>query len=450
MKLKAMLLLPFLGAACAFGKPTDYPSAGEAILDKILGKFRNAGQGGLYAEKIDAAGNIVTDNNGVSFVWPASHLLRALRWGFKENPDKYRTAFHDFVFSVYRYKSSGSGGAGRQGYAVLPGSVDRFYDDNAVMNVEMALAYAELREAPVLADARMAYDFCSLDHDADWGIPQKPEELGQGKFYSMAVSPVGHGAAILHRLSGDAILLTDAVQFYRHVNDSTNLLKDTVTGLFNQFTFKVNGTWSYTKSVGGILLNGQGQRAYQTTYVLRQALELYAATHEAHYRTDAEAMMKACLKAFYAPGKGLREDAFWGGDDMVDALEDLYEATGDLAWHAYAKDIVGFLVTYGKDSQGWYPSDEDDAKGDWNLDRRQVLPGTIFIMGQSAAAAAILRVAFHEAHPTVAILPSAPGSRLRRRREGRDYLLDGRVRDSGRANQDDARDAWLPGINRLW
>jgi hypothetical protein len=389
--------------SAATAKPVpDFQAAGEALLDKVIARFRNAGQNGLYAEKIDAAEAIDPGNQGVSYVWPASHMLRALRWGAKAAPEKYADRFHDYVFAVYRYKATV---AGRAAYAVLPGSNEQFYDDNAVMLVEMALAYADLREAPVLDDAKMAYAFCHLARDTAWAIPQTPAQLGQGMFYSMAVSPVGHGAAILARVGGGTGYRDDAAQYYARMMDRNRRLLDT-SGLFIQYSFHTGGVWTTAKTVNGTVLEGRGFRAYQTTYVIRLALELYQATGDAKYLMDAKAMMQACLARFYTEGKGLRENGFWGGNDMVDALEDLYEASGESSWHGYARDIVAYLIEHGRDAQGWYPSDEDDAKGDWNLDRKTIGPGTVSMMGQAAAASAMLRVAYASAHPAGVRVPA--------------------------------------------
>ena len=374
----------------------DFRKTGEEILDGMIAKFRNASANNLYAEKIDSAQVIVTDYNGTSFVWPASHVLRALRWGYRVNPIKYARPFRDYVYGVYRYKGIA---LGRQGYAVLPGSSDLFFDDNAVMLVEMALAQIEIPDPPILADAVMAYDFCNLARDTQWGIPQIPAQLGKGMFYSMAISPVGHGAALLHRLTGKPEYLSEAKGYYEALRDPIRLLRDTATDLFNQYTFHVDGVWSYSASVNGSIRDGRGFRAYQSTYVIRLALELHRATGDARYLREAESMTNACLKRSYVPGKGLAENAFWGGNDLIEVLEELYESTGNPAWHETARDIVGWLIAYGKDRAGWYPSDENDARGDWNVDRRAVVPGSTTIMGQAAAASAILQVAWHQANP---------------------------------------------------
>jgi hypothetical protein len=261
------------------------------------------------------------------------------------------------------------------------------------------LAHAEIPDPPILADAVMVYDFCNLVRDGNMGIPQIPSQLGKGMFYSMSISPVGHGAGILHRLTGKPIYLTEAKAYYEALRDSTRLLRDPATGLFHQYTFRTNGQWSFTATLDGRSMDGRGFRAYQSAYVIRLALEVHRATGDMRYLREAESMTNACLKRSYTEGKGLAENSFWGGNDLIEVLEELYAATGNPAWHQTARDIVAWLITYGKDRGGWYPSDEDDAHGAWNVDRRAVVPGATTIMGQAAAASAILQVAWNEAQP---------------------------------------------------
>jgi hypothetical protein len=405
MSIKPILIATLLASLSVSGQTINYQQSGEDLLDKIVARFYNSSQG-LYAEKLDSNEAIVQEFGGISFVWPASHALRGLRWGYKVNPTKYRDAYHSYVYNVYKYKSSYQN---RAGYAVLPGSSDLFFDDNAVMSVEMALADSEFHAAEVRADAQMAYDFCNQQRDENWGLPQVPAQLGQGMFYSMAMSPIAYCASLLHCLGGQEAYRTEAIGYYTQLNDPAHLLKDTASSLFNQYTFCTDGAWSSTKTIDGTAMDGRGLRAYQTTYVIRLALALYRITADSQYLADATTMMNACVNSYYKPGQGLREISFWGGDDMIDALEEMYETTADLSWHAIAKDIVDFLITYGRDQHGWYPGDYDDSKGDWNVDRRTVTPSSVLCMGQTAAASAIFNVAFHELHPvqTRRISPAA-------------------------------------------
>ncbi|RZL11105.1 MAG: hypothetical protein EOO62_12600 [Hymenobacter sp.] len=76
-----------LSTSAAFGQ-NKYQVAGEAILDKLNTKFYNASKQ-LYVEQLDGNENVIVERGGASYVWPASHMLRALRYGALANPAKY-------------------------------------------------------------------------------------------------------------------------------------------------------------------------------------------------------------------------------------------------------------------------------------------------------------------------------------------------------------------------
>lgn len=368
------------------GYDNKYQFYGEKLLDKIRSDFFN-GTVGLYAENIDKNG---TQLQAISYIWPASHMLRALKNGYRINNEKYFNPLRSYSIALDRYISDASG---KIGYAAYPGEKGRFYDDNGLFIIQFAEIYDLIEDNRLLQRAVWAYDFNNNDKDEHWGLPQHENELGQGMFYSMAVNQTGLGAALLYQLTGEEQYLTEAITYYDIQNDPTILLKDPVHELFHQYTFFQNGKWSYTGTLNGQQRNGSGFRAYQTTHVAQLALQLYLITGEDHYLEEAENMVNTCIDFWHTPNQGLREISFWGGNDLIDALIDVYKVTADEYYLDVAKDIIDFLIEYGRDELGYYPSDYDDTYGRWNLDRRGETPETILMMGQAAAASAILRVA---------------------------------------------------------
>jgi hypothetical protein len=105
-------------------------------------------------------------------------------------------------------------------------------------------------------------------------------------------------------------------------------------------------------------------------------------------------MMTKCLAYWYKSSKGLNENSFWGGDDLIDALIDMYDVTAEDNYLVIARDIIDYLIEFGRDYYGYYPSDYNDNYGKWNLDRRNLKPTSFMLMGQAAAASGILRVAY--------------------------------------------------------
>jgi hypothetical protein len=374
-----------LTAPAAFGQSQNkYQVAGEAILDKLNNKFYNASKQ-LYVERIDGNENIIVERGGASYVWPASHMLRALRYGALANSAKYTARLTSYAHALDQYRQNGK-------YAsdIVPGA-DPLYDDNAIVGLALIDAYQQVLPADTGLYNRslIGLNYCLNARDANWGVPQKAPELGWGKFYSQAtILPALH-CALLAKNSANASYLVIAEQYYTLINNPNRLLRNASTNLLNQFSFYNNGSWSLT----GHGENGAGYRAYQTTPNIQLALQLYQRTGNNSYLSDATLMADACLAKWYIPGQGVSEISFWGGSDLVEMLVDFYEVDRNPKWLNAAKNIVDYLIDYGRDQLGYYAGSYNDVDGTWNLDRRYLFPATIQMMGQACAAAAILRVA---------------------------------------------------------
>jgi len=372
-----------LTAPAAFGQ-NKYQVAGEAILDKLNTKFYNASKQ-LYVEQVDGNEDIIVERGGASYVWPASHMLRALRYGALANPAKYTARLKSYAYALDQYRQNGK-------YAsdIVPGA-DPLYDDNAIVGLALLDAYQQVlpTETGLFDRSLIGLNYCLDARDASWGVPQKEAELGWGKFYSQAtILPALH-CALLAKNSTDPKYLDIAKRYYELINDPSRLLRNGSTNLLNQFSFNNNGSWS----LAGHGENGGGYRAYQTTPDIQLALRLYQRTSDSRYLDDATLMANACLKQWYSPGQGVREISFWGGSDMVEMLVDFYEVDRNAKWLDAARNIVDYLIDYGRDQLGYYPGSYSDADGTWNLDRRYLFPARVQMMGQACAAAAILRVA---------------------------------------------------------
>jgi hypothetical protein len=397
LRLALLVTSCLLTASTAFGQ-NKYQVAGEAILDKLNTKFYNASKQ-LYVEQIDGNENVIVERGGVSYVWPASHMLRALRYGALANPAKYTARLKSYAYALDQYQQNGK-------YAsdIVRGA-DPLYDDNAIVGLALMDAYQQVlpTESGIYDRSLIGLKYCLNARDANGGVPQKESELGWGKFYSQAtILPALH-CALLAKDSPDPKYLDIAKSYYESINNVNRKLRDGSTNLLNQFSFFNNGTWSLT----GHGENGGGYRAYQTTPDIQLALKLYQRTGDSRYLDDATVMANACLKQWYTPGKGVSEISYWGGSDMVEMLVDFYEVDHNAKWLDAARNIVDYLIDYGRDQLGYYPSSDKDATGTWNLDRRYLFPNSVQMMGQACAAAAILRVAQATATPLATASASA-------------------------------------------
>lgn len=385
-----------LTASAAFGQ-NKYQVAGEAILDKLNTKFYNASKQ-LYVEQLDGNENVIVERGGVSYVWPASHMLRALRYGALANPAKYTARLKSYAYALDQYRQNGK-------YAsdIVPGA-DPLYDDNAIVGLALLDAYQQVlpTETGLYDRSLIGLNYCLTARDANWGVPQKEAELGWGKFYSQATILPALQCALLAKDNSDPKYLDIAKRYYELINDPSHRLRDGSTNLINQFSFYNNGSWSLT----GHGENGGGYRAYQTTPDVQLALRLYQRTGDSRYLDDATVLADACLRQWYTPGQGVQEISFWGGSDMVEMLVDFYEVDHNAKWLSAARNIVDYLIDYGRDQLGYYPGSYSDADGTWNLDRRYLFPRSVQMMGQACAAAAILRVAQVTATPLASARPT--------------------------------------------
>lgn len=382
-----------------------YQYYGEKLLDQIHDEFYNENNG-LYAESINAELQFV---QATSFVWPASHMLRALKNAWRLNPEKYETRLFNYLDAIDQYKTTKSG---RTGYAVLPeNGGTRFYDDNGQLVMQFCGIYDMTRNITTLDNLKIAYEFNNGIRDAQYAIPQHEDQLGFGMLFSMSVNYTSYAAAKLYEVTEETRYLDEALAYYETENDLSVKIKDAGTKLFNQTSYYQNDTWSLSGIVNGETHWGGGYRAYQTTVVIQNAILLYQITNEEKYLEDANEMMNSCIEMWYKPGQGLSEISFWGGDDMVDALLDLYQETYDTKYLTIASDIMDFLSANNRDMRGYYAGDYDDALGKWNLYRSNRNPSQIDLMGQAAAASSFLNLAFNSENiPTGVNLVATSGN----------------------------------------
>lgn len=374
-----------------------YQYYGEQLLDKIHDEFYNKSNG-LYAESIDASSQFI---QGTSFVWPASHMLRALVNAWKVNPDKYESMLFNYLDAIEKYKTTK---AGRTGFAVLPGNDgERFYDDNGQLMMPFCHIYDLAQDQKTLENLKIAYEFNNGIRDSRYAIPQHENQLGFGMLFSMSVNYTSYAAAKLYQITSETRYLNEALAYYETENDYAVKIKDATTKLFNQASYYQNGNWSLDGIVNGSTQRGGGYRAYQTTVVVQNAILLYKITKEEKYLDDAHEMMSSCIDRWYKPGQGLSEISFWGGDDMIDALLDMYQQTADQEFFSIAADIMDFLSVNNRDKRGYYAGDYDDSKGKWNLYRTNLNPSEIGMMGQAAAASSFLNVAFNSENVPTAV-----------------------------------------------
>jgi MYXO-CTERM domain-containing protein len=391
--------------------PNEHQVYGEEILDTLNSKFYDS-KTKLYYEQIDSTTGAAGAD---SFLWPATHMLRALMWAAMVDPAKYKARLESYLAALPQYYQSGARCYRNPGcYGSSTGGGTPFFDDNALLDSALTDIYQKVYPSTDVLDmAITAFEYVMNARDVDWTVPQLTSQLGQGLLFSMATTPTGLSAQRLVEITGDQSYAFSATTWYDIFTDFNVKMMDQNSLLLNQgsFCWEDAGTWSITNLDAGTWSlekqndpssNVRGFRAYQTSYVVELAVKLYADTHDVEYLQEAQAIASSVLHTWYKPGAGFSEISFWGGNDSVDMLMDLHGVDPDPKWFDAARDIVDFIIKNGRDTAGYYPNGAG-SDGTWNIVRTgKAPPSSVAMMPQAAAANAILRVAWCEQDPVCA------------------------------------------------
>jgi len=303
-----------------------------------------------------------------SFLWPATHLLRALMWGAMVDPTKYNGRLESYVAALSQYYQRGAGcyhNADGGCYGSSTGGGTPFFDDNALLDSALTDIYQRVYpNADMLNMAVTAFEYDMSARDEQWTVPQVTSQLGQGLLFSMATTPTGLSAERLLEITGDSNYAFIATTWYDIFTDINVKIMDQNKLLLNQGSF----CWAdagpgrlristpgpgRSKNRATPRRTSPGFRAYQTSYVIELAVKLYTDTHNSAYLQEAQAIASSVLKTWYKPDAGsVRSPS--GGNDSVDALMDLHGVDPDPKWFDAARDIVDFIINNGRDTSGYY------------------------------------------------------------------------------------------------
>jgi hypothetical protein len=178
------------------------------------------------------------------------------------------------------------------GYDVLPGPkpIDRYYDDNAWMVLQLLESYEVLQDKQILSWARetLRYVLSGEDHRLGGGIYWRETERN-GK-NTCSNGPSAAACLAVYRYTKEPRLLSKAIQLYGWTKRN---LQDPSDGLF----------WD------GLSLNGTVNRtkwSYNTALMIRTAADLLAVTGNPEYRRDLDRMVAASRERWL--GEGIRDE----------------------------------------------------------------------------------------------------------------------------------------------
>jgi hypothetical protein len=332
---------------------TNYSNVGQTFLTRVHNSYIKtlANSKGsavpLYAETIDPnAGG--TKSTQIAAMWSQANMIRALMWGTLLNPTTYRPLLMTSVQQLDWYQGGCQNvGGNNYGYGYLQNGTC-FFDDNSQVGGTLMDVYLKINTSSnpalqgngptVLAHANTALNYVEYwaSQDAHGGVPQKPIDLGQGRFRGS--------------------------------------------------TQWVNGAWQPVDS--GPLPGHQAS-------VIRLALSLYR-TGDTSKLAEAKSLMDLAYANWVESTGATHANAVNGGYALVDSLCQVYLAdkANNASYLAKAQKIIDYILANSRDTAGWFPSGTD-TDGKWDYVRTGSAPdSTTTLLTQSAAAAAILEFAW--------------------------------------------------------
>jgi hypothetical protein len=353
----------------AAASANSYKTEGMRLLDVINSKFYDSSTG-RYVDSINTGTGA---KSSACFLWAAANTIQALTWG-SVNDAKYTNRLNAYISALSWYVNGA-------GYGCTHGG-QRFFDDNAITADYLMRAWAyKSRKQKTMDACNIGLNYCFNNKDANWGLPQTEDNLGEGHWYVGPAASQGVAFIIRSKVNGSTTDRDRAVTYWNKINDPVMNIKDPDTLLIKQGVQLVNGVWKASS----------GPAAGATARAITLGCLLYNKTGNAGYLTAARAIADALLAKWYVQGGGFNAQPQLGGVGSVDALCQMYGASGDVKYKNAARDICDYLMNSCKDSGGYYPTQDLN----WNINRHGLKPpATVDLQSQVCAASALLCYAY--------------------------------------------------------
>lgn len=330
---------------------------GVEILERI---DKDLSVGNLYAEWGTPDGKRHADHGQLSYVWPASFQLRALASAARLEPRAYQKKLIAFASSLDTYWSARRG---HGAYAVVPGSTERFYDDNAWMLLGLLDTYEATRQKKFYERAQQVLAFLEAGEKETkgGGICQKEGGV-PGGIFTCTAAPAAVGALRLYLIRKDPKLLEFAERMHAALTSKEIGLRDG-NGLYHQWArLEDNGRWHVER----------GTRAYQTALPIELEVLLYRIKKDDAHLEEARRMAEASISRWIRDDGTLAEAGQWGGSDLCDAFLDLYEVDENPRWLEVARKFL-LRIHDARDPGGRYPEEWSESRADRPLEKFHLL-----------------------------------------------------------------------------
>ncbi|MHB8962713.1 MAG: glycoside hydrolase family 76 protein [Saccharofermentanales bacterium] len=267
-----------------------------------------------------------------AYMWPyiQAHALANTMVELDPSSSAYTVNLKKIIGGLENYRSTFSDEVCYQSYPLEFGGGDTFYDDNIWVALELYRSYKLLGDPSYLEIVKGVFDYV--------------KEANCNIMTTCTNAPTVIMAARLYNETGNADYLEWSVKIYDWVKD--NLLAE--NGLF----------WDHLMETGGI---EKTTWTYNTGMMISAAVELYKATGEEQYRTDALAYAKAAYTLFPKSGKieNLRvyPDTPWFNLLLLRGYIDLATVTGDSTYVKSMQSNLDYAWENSRDEDGYiYPN----------------------------------------------------------------------------------------------
>jgi hypothetical protein len=308
---------------------------------------------GLFAETASLGGVQSGGFNGRAYVWPASTQFRVFNTLAQLHPTVYTSTLRQFADELHTaywdagYRSGAGGG-------------DRFYDDNGHLVVALTEAYRLTSDGVYLARARDTHSFVLQGEDAVAGGGIYFKQFDFSSKDAISTLQAARGAAMLYRATGQQSYLNDATRLLTWAR--THIQRP--DGMFSE-------RWNIASNApeGFDLVNSAG-------IGISTNLELYDATGNAAYLTEAQRMANRTLTRYFDSATGrINDEGFWAFE-LVDALDNLYLHDGNPLWLSKVHGALVWLHENKRDPNGHYGlfwgrgGPQVGALASWNLNEQ--------------------------------------------------------------------------------
>ena len=335
----AGLLLSMMSLSTAAAlTPQQLLTWGVNVYSKTKSSLQAPGSN-IFSETAFLSGARSGGDSGFSYVWPAATQFRVENQLAKMDSATYAPILKAYSDELYtRYWTSTGAGGYRSGVSA---GATRFYDDNAHMAVSLAEAYRFTGDSQYLDKAKQTFAFVLSGADTVGGGGTYFSTSDHSFKDSAGTLQGARAALMLYQATGTTSYLTDATRLYNWAKTHTQQ----ADGTFMEKLY-LTGPKAFTAG-DSTLVNFAG-------FGIEANIEFYKATSTKSYLTEAQRIATTCLTRYFNTTPGaINDEGFWAFE-LVDALDDLSRADGNLNWLTKAQGAMQWLHTNREDPNGHY------------------------------------------------------------------------------------------------